>query len=58
MRQIHKDKHRPRSSSAQQAPLPADPRDPDIVHAHQVARRTRRAQAQPGGRAKPISGRR
>jgi hypothetical protein len=43
MRQIRKDKRRPRSASAQQAPLPADPRDPDIVHAHQVARRTSRA---------------
>ena len=41
----------------------ADPRDPDIVHAHQVARRTSRAatsrvQSSGRGEAKPISGRR
>jgi hypothetical protein len=43
MRQIQKNKRRPGLASAQQAPLPTDPRDPDIVHAHQVARRTSRA---------------
>jgi hypothetical protein len=56
MRQIRKDKRRPRSASAQQAPLPADPRDPDIVHAHQVARRTSRSRArraQPDRRTQP-----
>lgn len=46
MRQIRTLKHRPGSRSAQQPPLPADARDPDIVRAHQAARsaaaRTRR----------------
>ena len=39
MRQIRHTRRRPGPASEQQSPLPADPRDPDIVHAHQVARR-------------------
>ena len=37
MRQIRKHRHRP--GLRQPEPLPADARDPDIVHAHRVARR-------------------
>jgi hypothetical protein len=48
MRQIRRTRRRPGSASEQQSPLPADPRDPDIVHAHQVARR-----AQPDRRVQP-----
>jgi hypothetical protein len=63
MKQIYKGKRHPRTSSGPQEPLPADPRDPDIVHAHQAARRARRpgsGRARPGGRAPvtPVSGRR
>ena len=44
MKQIQKAK-RPRGSASGQEPLavdPRDPRDPDIVHAHRVARRSSR----------------
>jgi len=40
MRQIRKRRHG--SGRRQPAPLPADARDPDIVHAHRVARRQSR----------------
>lgn len=40
MRQIRRARRRPGPVSEQQSPLRADPRAPDIVHAHQVARRT------------------
>ena len=40
MRQIRKRRHG--SGPRQPAPLPADARDPDIVHAHRVARRQSR----------------
>ena len=41
MKQIQKAK-RPRGSASGQEPLPVDPRDPDIVHAHRIARRSSR----------------
>ena len=52
MRQIRKGKRRLGSARERQAPLPAEARDPDIVHAHQVALRAsrsrpRRAQRNP-----------
>ena len=50
MRQVHKSKRRHGSGRPQPMPLPAYARDPDIVHAHQVARRRQsrdRAQARP-----------
>ena len=56
MRQIRRARRRPGPASEQQSPLPADSRDPDIVHAHQVARRTSRSRArhaQPDRRAQP-----
>lgn len=56
MRQIRHTRRRPGPASEQQSPLPADPRDPDIVHAHQVARRTSRSRArraQPDRRSQP-----
>lgn len=61
MRQIRIGKRRPGSASWRQEPLPAEARDPDIVHAHQIARRTscsRARPAQPDGRAPttPIPG--
>jgi hypothetical protein len=54
MRQIHKSKrhHRP---GRQPAPLPADARDPDIVHAHRVASQRRSRDHTP---ARPANGRR
>lgn len=45
MRQIHRTRQRLGPAGEQQSPLPADPRDPEIVHAHQVARRTSRSRA-------------
>jgi hypothetical protein len=38
MKQIQKAKRR-RGSASGQEPLAVDPRDPDIVHAHRIARR-------------------
>jgi hypothetical protein len=38
MRQIRVARHRPRPASWPQTPLPPDPRDPDIVRAHQITR--------------------
>jgi len=55
MRQIRIAKRRLTPSSGRQAPLPLDPRDPDIVHAHRAARRirdTRAGRNQPGARAR------
>jgi hypothetical protein len=40
MRQVRKRRHG--SGRPQPDPLPADARDPDIVHAHRVARRQSR----------------
>jgi hypothetical protein len=48
MRQIRHTRRRPGPASEQQSPLPADPRDPDIVHAHQVARRTSGSRSRSG----------
>jgi hypothetical protein len=61
MRQVRHARRHLGPASEQQSPLPADPRDPDIVHAHQVARRTSRSRArlaQPGRHAQstPIPG--
>ena len=53
MRQIRVGKRRPRPASWPQTPLPPDPRDPDIVRAHQVTRRA----GQPRARTKPGAGR-
>jgi hypothetical protein len=52
MRQIRKRRHG--SGRRQPAPLPIDARDPDIVHAHRVARRPSRDHAPAG----PARGRR
>ena len=51
MRQIRVVKRRPRTAARWwQEPLPPDPRDPDIVRAHQITRRARQSRA---GRARP-----
>jgi hypothetical protein len=52
MRQTRVAKRRPRPASWPQTPLLPDPRDPDIVRAHQVTRRAGhpRARATPGRR--------
>jgi hypothetical protein len=54
MKQIHKSKRR-HGPGRQPAPLPADARDPDIVHAHRVARRRQSRDHAP---ARPARGRR
>ena len=52
MKQIHKAKRHRGSASGRHEPLAADPRDPDIVYAHRIARRSSR----PGtGRVRPGS---
>jgi hypothetical protein len=50
MRQIRITKRRHRADGGRQAPLTHDPRDPDIVRAHEAARRLARSRA---GRARP-----
>ena len=55
MRQIHKTKRRRGSDRRQLMPLPADARDPDIVHAHRV---TRRRPSRDHGPDSPARGRR
>jgi hypothetical protein len=62
MKQIHRAKGHRRSASGRQQPLALDPRDPDIVHAHRIARRSSRPGAglvRSGSRnpAAPIPGR-
>jgi len=52
MRQIHQDKRHHRTGRRQPAPLPADARDPDIVHAHRVARRRQSRDYAPAGPAR------
>ena len=42
MKQIQKAKRRRGSAGGRQEPVAADPRDPDIVHAHRIARRSSR----------------
>ena len=39
MKQIQRAKRHRRSAGGRQEPLALDPRDPDIVHAHRIARR-------------------
>ena len=39
MKQIQKPKRHRGSGGGRQEPLAVDPRDPDIVHAHRIARR-------------------
>ena len=39
MKRIQKAKRPRGSASGRQEPLAVDPRDPDIVHAHRIARR-------------------
>ena len=42
MKQIQRNKRHRGPASGRQEPLPADPRDPDIVHAHRITRRSSR----------------
>jgi hypothetical protein len=42
MKQIQKARRPRGSSGGRQEPLAVDPRDPDIVHAHRIARRNSR----------------
>jgi hypothetical protein len=49
MRQIRITKKRPQPASWPQTPLPPDPRDPDIVRAHEISHRA----GQPRARTKP-----
>ncbi len=42
MKQIHRAKRHRGSASGRHEPLAADPRDPDIVHAHRITRRSSR----------------
>jgi hypothetical protein len=61
MKQIQKAKRHRGPASGRQEPLPADPRDPDIVNAHQITRRSRRpgpGRQRPGSHpAAPVPGR-
>ena len=41
MKQIHRAKRHRGSAGGRQEPLAVDPRDPDIVHAHRISRRSR-----------------
>jgi hypothetical protein len=41
MKQIQRVKRHRGSASGREEPLAADPRDPDIVHAHRITRRGR-----------------
>ncbi len=50
MQQIQKAKRHRGSAGGRQEPLAVDPRDPDIVRAHRIARRNRRSRA---GRVRP-----
>ena len=52
MKQIHKAKRPRRSAGGDQEPLAADPRDPDVMHAHRIARHGSRPGA---SRARPAS---
>jgi hypothetical protein len=62
MKQTQKTKRRRGPAGGRQEPLPVDPRDPDIVHAHRIALRgsrpgTGRAGSGGGTPAAPIRGR-
>jgi len=45
MKQIQKAKRHRGSADGRPEPLAIDPRDPDIVHAHRIARRSSRPRA-------------
>ena len=45
MKQVRKTKRHRGSAGGRQEPLAVDPRDPDIVHAHLIARRSSRPAA-------------
>jgi hypothetical protein len=45
MKQIQRAKRHRRSDDGRQQPLALDPRDPDILHAHRIARRSSRPNA-------------
>jgi hypothetical protein len=62
MKQIQRAKRPRRPDSGRHEPLAMDPRDPDIVHAHRIARRSGRSGAgrvRSGSRspAAPVPGR-
>ena len=62
MKQIQRVKRHRGSARGRQERLAVDPRDPDIVHAHRIARRSSRPDAgrgRSGGRnpAAPVPGR-
>ena len=42
MKQIQKTRRHRGSTGGRQEPVAVDPRDPDIVHAHRIARRSSR----------------
>jgi len=48
MKQIHKATRHRRPVGGRHAPPAIDPRDPDIVHAHRIAHRSRRPGASTG----------
>jgi hypothetical protein len=61
MKQIQRAKRHRRSAGGRQEPLALDPRDPDIMHAHRIARRSGpdadRVRSGSHHRAAPIPGR-
>jgi len=61
MKQIQRAKRHRRSAGGRQEPLTIDPRDPDIMHAHRIARRSRpgagRVRSGSQDPAAPVSGR-
>lgn len=53
MKQIRASKrHRPAGGRLEVEPLPDDPRDPDLVRAKELSRRSRAAAARPGRSAR------
>jgi len=62
MKQIQRANRHRGSASGRQEPLALDPRDPDIMHAHRITRRSSRPGAGPQrsgshNPAAPVSGR-
>jgi hypothetical protein len=61
MKQIQRGKRHRRPADGRLEPLALDPRDPDIVHAHRIARRSGpgAGRVRPGSRhpAAPVPGR-
>ena len=55
MRQIRAGKRRPGPAIWPQTPLPSDPRDPDIVRAHQITRPAGSATCPAAGGHPPIT---